>query len=550
MSDWTRRGRWLMTQLAWNRGEPDPRVLQSTFALLLIGGLVIRWIGEGPVGIVSWPMAGVLVGVLGSAAVLIVPAAHLPLMSRSLAVIHIAGVGMLIEGSALAIAAPLVMLPAIWLGLDLGMRGAALAVGAVLAFITIPGLIIHGHDLVTVERLFLLVGLAGFGAYSTSAALTKAQTAQARAEAREAELAQALQEIERSQRSAQAIFEAVDVGLALIDTEGEPILINQPLADFTAIAYPNGDPSESWVYDETGRDRMSVEDVPTARARRGEEFDDFRVWIGADDRTRRAMSVSARRVEDSDGNWLGAAVSYTDVTDFMNALQVKDDFIALVSHELRTPLTSIIGYVSMDMEMDDLPPMLRKHLEIVARNAERLERLVESLLEEVEHSGRPIPLQKQGTDLAALVRESVDSARRHAERADITLDFDLPENLPFTCDPQRLSQVVDNLVSNAIKYNRPGGSARVGVCIEPAAVVIRVSDTGIGIAPEDCPQVFDRFFRTDEASRLAIQGVGLGLSITKSIVDSHGGWIEVDSEPGLGSEFRVVLPMEASLLAS
>jgi signal transduction histidine kinase len=523
-------------------------VLQSTFAFLVIAAVVVRSIGEGPVGLVSWPVAGVAISIIGSLAVLVVPP-RVTLVSRALAVIHIAAVGMVVHGSELALAAPLVLLPSIWLGLELGLRGALLATASVVVFLSVPSLVQNGVDVLTLEWAILLPGLAGFGAFSTSAALTKAQDAQARAEAREAELARALSVIERNERSAQAIFEAVDVGLALLDTAGDPILINQPLIDYSTVAYPDGENGEVWVYDETGRNRMELEDVPTFRARRGEEFDDLRVWAGKDDRTRRAMSISARRVEDADGNWLGAAVSYTDVTDFMQAIQVKDDFMALVSHELRTPLTSIIGYVSMDLEMDELPPMLRKHLEIVARNGERLERLVESLLEEVEHSGRPLPLDKQDTDLALVVRQSVDAARRLAIVADVDLELDVPDLIEFTGDPHRLGQVVDNLVSNAIKYNEPGGSVQVTASVRSDAVVIRVSDTGIGIPAADQGQVFDRFFRTEEANRRAIQGVGLGLSVSKSIVDGHVGWIEVDSEPGQGSEYRVVLPRQASRLA-
>ncbi|GAA4369804.1 sensor histidine kinase [Nocardioides caricicola] len=549
MSDWTQRARWLVTQLVWNRGEPDPRVLQSTFAFLMIAALVVRRIDEGPIGWVSWPVAGLAIGVAGSIAVLLVPR-RITIVARSLAVVHIAAIGMIVSGSDAGLAAMLVLLPSIWLGLELGMRGAAVAVGSVVVFVSVPMLVDRGVSVLSVEWALLLVGLAAFGAFSTSAALAKAQAAQTRAEAREAELALALKTIERNRRSAQAIFEAVDIGLCLLDTNGEAILINQPLIEYTKIAYPDPALAQSWVYDETGQVHLSVDEVPTARARRGEEFDDVRVWIGEDERCRRAMSVSSRRVEDSDGNWLGAAVSYTDVTDFMNALQVKDDFIALVSHELRTPLTSIIGYVSMDLEMDDLQPMLRKHLEIVFRNAQRLERLVEGLLEEVEYSGRPMPLRKQGTDLASIVRECVDAARTQAQEAGVVLAADLPDTLAFTGDPQRLAQLVDNLVSNALKYNEPGGTARVVAGIEGGAVVIRVCDTGIGISAEDQPHLFTRFFRTYEANRRAIQGAGLGLSLSKSIVEGHEGRIEVDSAPGRGSEFRVVFPLPAASLAS
>ena len=547
MRSWGRRGRWVLTHLTWNGGEPDPRVLQSSFALILIAVLVFRVVGEGPVGLVSWPVAGVLLTAVGGVALLAAPAARRVTLAHALAVVHIAALGMLAQGSDLFVAAPLVLLPAIWLGLELGIRGVALATGAVVAFITVPGMILTGFDLVAVERLLILVGLACFGGLASNAALTKALAAQARAEAREAELAEALVVIERNRRSAQAIFDAVDVGLALLDRDGEPMLINEPLLAFSELAYPGGDVSEGWVFDESGRNRIPIDQVPTSRARRGEEFDDARVWVGQDERSRRAMSVSARRVEDADGRLAGAAISYTDVTDFMRALQVKDDFVALISHELRTPLTPIIGYVSMALENPALDPLLRKHLEVVARSGQRLERLVDDLLVEVDHASRPMPLRKQQTDLATIIRDSVAAAEPTAVRAGIHLDAELPERLTFTGDPHRLGQVVDHLVSNAIKYTESGGAARVSAAADAAAVVIRVRDTGIGIPEEDQARLFTRFYRTSEATRRAIQGVGLGLSISKTIVESHGGLIELDSEPGRGSEFRVVLPLTVRL---
>jgi len=547
---WTQRCRWVVTHLLWNAGEPDPRVLQSSFTLILLVALGLRVAGEGPVGLVSWPVAGVALSVVGAVVVLTASARRVAVLAWGLAALHIAALGALAQGADFDAASPLVVLPAIWLGLELGMRGAAIATTATIAFVTVPGVLSHGTDLVTLERLLLLPALAGFGALATTAALTAARTAQARAEVREADLGAAMEVIERNRRSAEAIFEAVDVGLALLDRNGQPLLLNQRLAEFSELAYPGGDISQAWVFDETGTTPLPIEDVPTSRARRGEEFDDFRVWIGRDEDSRRAMSISARRVEHSDGSLLGAAVSYTDVTDFMRAMQVKDDFVALVSHELRTPLTSIVGYVAVILERTDLDPGLRKHLEVVARNGRRLQRLVGDLLEEVQHSGRTAPLREQGTDLAAIVRDSVVAARPSATRAGVHLEVEAPESIAITGDPQRLAQVVDNLVSNAIKYTEPGGRAHVHAVVDDACAVIRVRDTGIGIKAEDQGQLFTRFFRTREATLSAIQGVGLGLSITKSIVESHGGLIEVDSEPGKGSEFRVVLPLHVARLAS
>jgi signal transduction histidine kinase len=161
-----------------------------------------------------------------------------------------------------------------------------------------------------------------------------------------------------------------------------------------------------------------------------------------------------------------------------------------------------------------------------------------------------VPLRKQPTDLAAIIRDSVAAAEPDAVRAGVDLAAEVPPELTVTGDPQRLGQVVDHLVSNALKYTESGGLAQVSAAADDERVVIRVRDTGIGIRPEDQAHLFTRFFRTRDATHRAIRGIGLGLSITKAIVESHGGQIELESEPGRGSEFRVVLPRPVDSLAS
>jgi two-component system, OmpR family, phosphate regulon sensor histidine kinase PhoR len=187
--------------------------------------------------------------------------------------------------------------------------------------------------------------------------------------------------------------------------------------------------------------------------------------------------------------------------------------------------------------------MLRRQLEIVARNGRRLERLVDDLLDEIQHANGHDTLLTQRLDLAAILREGVLGARPAADAGGVELRSAVPRSIPFTGDPQRLAQVVDNLVSNAIKYTPAGGRAEVCAEVVDGNVVIRFSDTGIGIDADDRDQIFSRFYRTPEATLRAIQGVGLGLTISRSIVEGHGGRIEVDSETGRGSEFRVVLPL-------
>ena len=284
--------------------------------------------------------------------------------------------------------------------------------------------------------------------------------------------------------------------------------------------------------------------MPTHRASRGEEFDDCRIWIGHDPRTKRAVSVSARSVRDEDGTFTGAALAYNDVTDIMQAMRVKDEFIASVSHELRTPLTSISGYVSILLEREDLPQQVLTQLGVVDRNADRLRRLVSDLLHTAQADEGPMHVVRSRTDLSEIVRQSVRAAGPTAKAAGIDVEIEAPDVLLAVVDPQRMAQVVDNLVSNSLKYTPSGGSVRVVLCVDGDRLELAVTDTGIGIEAADLARLFTRFFRARHAAEQSIQGVGLGLSITRSIVESHGGRIEVESEVGRGSTFRVRIPLD------
>jgi len=227
----------------------------------------------------------------------------------------------------------------------------------------------------------------------------------------------------------------------------------------------------------------------------------------------------------------------------MRALRVKDEFVASVSHELRTPLTSIRGYVDLLLEDDDLTPDARQMLEVVARNSERLGRLVADLLHTAQIDGGPMRVIRAAGDLADVVRDSLAAAAPAAAASGVSLAAEVPESLEMMLDRDRMRQVADNLVSNAVKYTPRGGTVRIALSLDGDRAELRVEDTGVGIEARDRDHLFTRFFRTRHAEEQSIQGVGLGLSIAKSIVESHGGRIEVDSEVGRGSVFRVRLPI-------
>jgi signal transduction histidine kinase len=285
--------------------------------------------------------------------------------------------------------------------------------------------------------------------------------------------------------------------------------------------------------------------MPAYRAAQGEEFEDCRIWVGPDPLNRTALSVSARSLLGPDGSFEGAALAYKDVTELVRAMAVKETFVASVSHELRTPLTSIAGYVELLRERPDLPPAVASQLEVVERNSERLLRLIGDLLQSAQlTAGRALPLVRPPCDLVQVVRESVEAIAPTADAVALTVETHLPDELCLVADPLRLGQLVDNLLANAVKYTEPGGRVSVDLRVDGAQAELVIRDTGIGIPAVDRDRLFTRFFRAAVAEQQAIQGVGLGLSISKSIVESHGGRIEVDSEVGVGTTFLVRLPLQ------
>jgi PAS domain S-box-containing protein len=225
--------------------------------------------------------------------------------------------------------------------------------------------------------------------------------------------------------------------------------------------------------------------------------------------------------------------------------RLKDEFVASVSHELRTPLTSIQGYLELvlDGEAGELNAEQRQYLATVSRNSERLLRLVGDLLLVAQTDAGRLDLLLGDVDLGSLVRESVESARPPATAKQIRLEASVDELPPFRGDRARLAQLIDNLVSNALKFTLEGGTVTISLTHGDGCAVIEVQDTGIGIPEAEQEQLFERFFRARGATSRAIQGTGLGLSIARTIAESHGGQISFESVEAVGTTFRVELPL-------
>jgi signal transduction histidine kinase len=222
---------------------------------------------------------------------------------------------------------------------------------------------------------------------------------------------------------------------------------------------------------------------------------------------------------------------------------LKDEFISLVSHELRTPLTSIRGYVELLQDDAGLSADQRRFLGVVDRNSERLLDLVSDLLFLAQVDAGKLTFELGPVDLEALVVECVESSMPVALTKEITLASHTEPVPEVHGDAARLAQVLDNLVSNALKFTPAGGEVDVRLTVAEGAAVVEVHDTGQGLDEDEQGQLFERFFRSSRAAENAIPGTGLGLAIAKTIVERHGGRIELESAIDRGTTVRVQLPL-------
>jgi signal transduction histidine kinase len=228
--------------------------------------------------------------------------------------------------------------------------------------------------------------------------------------------------------------------------------------------------------------------------------------------------------------------------------QLKSEFVSVAAHELRSPLTSIIGYVEilLDEDTDPLTDQQRDFLHVVQRGAHRLQSITNNLLDVTRIETGRVELWLEPTDLPALMESAASEfgPQLEAKAQRLTLRA-VPGLPPALCDQVRAAQIISNLLSNANKYTPEGGLIVVSVtqAQEPGFLQVSVADNGVGISPEDAEKLFTRFFRAESARLSRATGAGLGLHITRSLVEQHGGRIWVESEPDHGSTFYVTFPI-------
>jgi len=334
----------------------------------------------------------------------------------------------------------------------------------------------------------------------------------------------------------ESLIEYMGAGLMLIDEKGYVLLVNRTYREMFNIHEPS---SGKLYYRVLPNEKMSqvIEDVYlTEKPNRKQSS----VRFGINSRT---FMVSAAPIFDKNGRVQGTTVVFNDITEIKKLEQMRKDFVANVSHELKTPLTSIKGFAETLLDgAQDVPEIREQFLRIIHDESERMQTLVEDLLELSRLEQDNYQLETAIVDVTSLVRETAALLHRRAEEKEMTIHIETEDEVFIRADLNRLRQVVVNLVANALNYTPNGGNVWIQLEDGEESVQLIIKDDGIGIHPKETQRIFERFYRVDKARSRNSGGTGLGLAIVKHIVDLHHGEIEIESAEQQGTTFTIRLP--------
>ena len=359
-------------------------------------------------------------------------------------------------------------------------------------------------------------------------------------------------ELDRLQRVFRGLLHHLPIGVAFLDRELHFRLVNQVAADQLGVpveallgrpfadAYPQGDARAAAALAHVLRHLAPAAAFTRTIEREGRPSYWDQAYYPVLDATGALDGVLMLGVEVSP-NAAQAAPA-----DHRSADALKSDILAAASHELRTPLTSIMGYAEFleDQIGGPLTPEQLGFVRQIQAGGKRLKGLVDDLLDYARLEAGRMELACDAADLDGVLEEALAAVQPHADVGKVTLALDgpgSPARAPM--DRQRVVQVLMHLVGNAVKFTAPGGRVDVVARREDEELIVEIHDTGVGIAPEHLPHVFERFYQVDPSATREKGGTGLGLSIAKALVEAHGGAIGAISEPGRGSTFWFTLPL-------
>jgi PAS domain S-box-containing protein len=360
----------------------------------------------------------------------------------------------------------------------------------------------------------------------------------------EKQLKTALAAAEAARERTDLILKSVADGLVVVDLQGCLTLMNRAAERISGLRLEEafGRPVSS-IFSEKNFTGQILAILAGAREEQVTE------WVVALPGVEQDQTIQAHSapVLSRDGELRGAIAVLRDVSRERELDRMKNEFISTAAHELRIPLTAVMGFTELLLNqahfgLDD-PDRQQELLSTVFEKAKRLEEIVSQLLDLSRmRYGKLISLEKRCCDISSLLQRVVAEYRQATDEQ--RFEMTLPEGpLEVLADRNKLEQVLENLLSNAVKFSPQETPIRVGALVQGGRVLITVKDQGVGMDPEQLARVFDKFYRAD-GSNAAVPGLGLGMSIVKNIIESHGGEIWVESELGQGTRVSFALPME------
>lgn len=345
----------------------------------------------------------------------------------------------------------------------------------------------------------------------------------------------------------EAILASLPDALVVYGPSGEILRMNA-LAERTAQLAPGeaGQPlAARWgryrVWSTEGRP-LELEDSPVARALRGEVVRGVHLRLEAPSGTSWVLA-SAAPLRAPDGTIRGAVLTFSDETPMHALEEARDDLVRMISHDLRTPLNAVLAQAHLLRRHPDDVAKVTERAQAIARSCDRMAAMIRDLLDATLLEAGQLRMAPRRVELPAFVSDAIERLRGALPVERVSVQAGAP--VAVAADPERLERILVNLLSNALKYSPPQAAVVVVVAPAEGGATLTVVDRGVGIAPEDLPHIFERFFRARGARRP--EGLGLGLYITRLLVYAHGGRIEVESYLGTGTAFRVFLPTEGPL---
>jgi two-component system, OmpR family, phosphate regulon sensor histidine kinase PhoR len=345
--------------------------------------------------------------------------------------------------------------------------------------------------------------------------------------------------VRKSETSAQTILGAMPDGLAVVDERRTVQLMNPELRRIFSLSETVSGGTLLELVHNASVDRLAAEAIRAQEPQR----DSIELARGSSEL--RDLEITAVPFGENSSGTKGAVILFRDVTHFRKVEKMRRDFVANVSHELRTPLSIFRGYLETLLGDPEQPPgELLRILEIMERHSNRLNALVEDVLSLARLESPGIELSLSEIDLPEFLHGIMRDWEKRLAARKLKSHLNFPGTLPrLRADETRLQELIYNLLDNAVKYSKAGGTVFLRAESKPDGVRLSVADQGAGISPDDLPRIFERFYRADKSRSGEQSGTGLGLSIVKHIAQLHGGTVEAKSELGKGTTISVTLPV-------